>query len=335
MKNISGIKVTDGFYLTDDISQSSSYSKTELLDLFINGSKPKKTFDNNWVFVEEEPKRIHKILAGKIINKRYELKDPAMASEKIPLTLSFDEAQYKVDTYESEWREEYKDYQSLYKYLSDTGPETEEDIEFDFTLLAELNEIEDHGDFAYSIFATQYESEGTREITKKSKVNQIIDRIVFPGIILDSKPCMLSSKDTYDIVRYHIKQHINSEYAEITSDYNFCFTVLKKIQLKNPYDEKIEILNHRGKSYRSPKYRTRNIAHTKTPIFEMTYSPENYKGYTPIQPFKGEDVTDLKNRIDRYLEELMERINLPLKECSQCGGLGFTDLENMGVNDEK
>ncbi len=55
----------------------------------------------------------------------------------------------------------------------------------------------------------------------------------------------------------------------------------------------------------------------------MTYSPEGYKGYTPIKSFEGKNEIDLKTQINSYLKELMDVINEPLRECPTCQGTGI------------
>ncbi|MFK5882928.1 MAG: hypothetical protein QM489_01155 [Candidatus Izemoplasma sp.] len=44
-------------------------------------------------------------------------------------------------------------------------------------------------------------------------------------------PCEISSQDLYNIIRERVKQNINYENAAITSDYDFCFTVKRKLQV--------------------------------------------------------------------------------------------------------
>lgn len=57
-------------------------------------------------------------------------------------------------------------------------------------------------------------------------------------------------------------------------------------------------------------------------VFEMTSHERKYSGYTPIDGFRGKNQADLKNKIDEYLEKLIDRINEPLSDCPRCNGLG-------------
>ena len=140
-----------------------------------------------------------------------------------------------------------------------------------------------------------------------------------------SLPSRLTSRNSYRIIRQHVKENINGKYAEITSDFNFCFTVKKNLSLPIPIANKREILTARGRSYRKKRYRENLIKERQIEVFEMTWSPENYSGYTAIEGFFGKDHQDLKQNIDNYLEGLIARINEPLKDCPHCEGLGVIE----------
>ena len=165
-------------------------------------------------------------------------------------------------------------------------------------------------------------SDGTTDLTNKDFKHQLIDKIMFPSILLHNTPCALTSEEVYKILRQYIKQHINYEVAEITSDYDFCFTVKKKIALSNPYSTQREILKGNGRSYKNPKFKTNYIGTRLTTIFEMTYSPKNYSGYTPIPSIVANTEDELKEKIDKLCEDTVSLINEPLVECEYCKGYG-------------
>ena len=51
-----------------------------------------------------------------------------------------------------------------------------------------------------------------------------------PEFCIHERPCKLTSKkQMYSIVRNWIKTNINPKCAEITNDYDFCFTVKRKL----------------------------------------------------------------------------------------------------------
>lgn len=55
----------------------------------------------------------------------------------------------------------------------------------------------------------------------------------------------------------------------------------------------------------------------------MTYSPENYKGYSPIPEMYANSESELKEKVDKWLEGLIEIINKPLCQCPECRGTGY------------
>jgi hypothetical protein len=62
-----------------------------------------------------------------------------------------------------------------------------------------------------------------------------LERMLTPEFALHERPCSITSKQTYDIVRYYVKENIDPKQAEVTSDYDFCFTVKKKVAIKPLY----------------------------------------------------------------------------------------------------
>ena len=136
------------------------------------------------------------------------------------------------------------------------------------------------------------------------------DRIVYDEIITILEPnirhgdfnCKLTSVSMYNIVRYYIRENINNSAAFTSSDYDFCFDV-KYIRTWN---------------------KCADIRKDAINCFEMTSEVSKYKGYTVIEPLYGKNVDDLKMKLDKYLLELITRINTPLELCSCCGGDGYT-----------
>lgn len=54
----------------------------------------------------------------------------------------------------------------------------------------------------------------------------------------------------------------------------------------------------------------------------MTHNQSNYRGYTVISGMTAKNNTELKNKMDEYLERLMEFINEPIVDCPRCKGYG-------------
>jgi hypothetical protein len=321
MINIIAVKTKKGYYLTD--GTNNSYSVPKLKNTYINGELSIPTFHKNWFFVPDEIKMVQQKQSQPSINYRYELIDPTMESDKIPLRLEKDVATYEDNfDYETCWYDDYKHLASLYRLKYDIQPEILVDVEYNFEILLELDDIQEFNGFAYPVPKTQYKSDGLINITEKDVRYQLLDQILFPDIVLPSRPCEMTSEQMYKIVRQYIKENINLKYSRITSDYEFCFTVEKVIGLAEPYTSKYEITKSNGKSYRPPKYNTNYVKNRTIKVFEMTYSPKNYQGYTPISSMIGENADDLKEKIDRYCKEIIDEINKPLVDCPHCKGQG-------------
>ncbi len=201
------------------------------------------------------------------------------------------------------------------------------EVPFTVHLMLEIDNIKEYGGFSYPVQKTRWVHEGFVNITDKDVQHPILDTIIFPNILLPARKSNLTSEQTYQIIRKHIQDNIEPKYAHITSDYDFCFTVKKKIHLaqKIPYQKNIARYGAR-----KPKYVTDYRESREIEVFEMTHSGHNYgKGYnnyTIIEGFKGHNVEQLKENIDNYLKDLMDLINCPLIDCPNCKGKGV--LEN-------
>lgn len=315
--NITAIKTPKGFYLSTEPSKE--YSESELRFLKINGNLPEKTFHSQWVYVPELPTEIKRPLRQPATNYRYELIDKSMESTKLKDPILPGEVEEIIDGNKC-WKEGYAHLRSLYELKRDPQPDIWVDVEFHLSII-EL-EVYIDGGFSYK---TDTLRGSETAITEKNAQHQLIDRIVFPNLVLPSKRCRLSPERSYRIIRAHVKDNINPKYAEITSDYNFCFTVKKKIPLAEPTEFEVDInnpifLTRKGARKRKPKYETRYRKSRSVEIFEMT--ADNYKDYTQIKGFEGKNHNDLNRKIDKYLKNLMEYINEPLIDCPHCDGHG-------------
>lgn len=281
-----------------------------------DGVKSFDTFHKDWARINKVPGSVKQFEGKTGANYRFDLKNPALESHKIPKSIP--QAEINIDE-DGEWKEPYSGLESLYEFKYDEVAETYKDVEFSLNIVMNIDKIEDYSGFSYDVNKSKWEHEGTIKLTDTSIRHPMVDEILFPNIILPSRPSSLSSLDSYRIIRQHVKTNINPKYACISSDYDFCFRVEKVIELNKPESYKCDISSIRSKK---PKYETRYRNDRKVTIFEMTYSPENYKGYTPIPGFTGKNHKDLKQNIDKFLKELMKKINEPLKDCLHCNGMG-------------
>ena len=324
MKNIIGIKCKGRIFVSE--FRPDNYKKySSLEELIINGKSPEKTFHPDWCVIDSEPITVQKYVKQPDINHRYELFDPAIKSDKIKSVLKRQEALECIDG-EWDWKSEYETYRSLYKAVSDKQPDILEDVEFKYETIMEVNEIREYKGFAYDVQKTRWTHEGLRKLKENEVQHQLIDKIIFPDILLPARPCSLTSKQSFDIVRQYVKQHINYDTAFITSDHNFCFTVKKKIFLSAPeiYSANVNKLWYLKKETKA-KYETKYKKYREIECFNM--APKEYQSYRIIEGFKGKTQEDLKNNIDSYCRKLIEFINEPVVDCPHCKGRGVIDEE--------
>lgn len=85
--------------------------------------------------------------------------------------------------------------------------------------------------------------------------------------------------------------------------------------------------------------RERNKIHTSVKkfeekeIFAMTDEQQRYKGYPIIPEMCANNETELKEKIDTWLEGLIEIINKPLCQCPECKGTGYIgEIERAKFN---
>jgi hypothetical protein len=161
-----------------------------------------------------------------------------------------------------------------------------------------------------------------------------IAKAMTPDVAWHLYPCSIDSHTTYRIIRAYVKDHIDPMQAEITSDYDFCFTVKKKVRIV-PYIKKWEIYKDNLKSYRPPRFKNKAVDCELLEVFEMTHAKRRYEGYTVVDDFKGNSLAELAANIDRYLSELMEVINRPLARCPHCEGKRVVDFQKLSPNDRQ
>lgn len=312
MQTFNVIKTDKEIYIqTENTGYRSSHETHPFL---FDGKKSRDTFHKEWAAIDKMPKEISMFKSGEIYNIRYELINPQLASNNIPKEILAKNVEKDEDC---NWIGKYNGLQSLYKYEHSKREDSYVLIDFHLKIIHTIDKIEEYTGFSYPVKRGRWDNDGFKDFTADGIRHPMVDEILFPDIIKPSRPSFLSSKDSYDIVRAHIKSNINPKYAEILSDCDFCFTVAKKISVHEPEKYVVNI----GTS-KKPKHVTRYRASRSCKIFEMTYSPENYKGYTPLPGFTGSSHKNLKENIDKFLNELMLKINEPLKDCAHCNGMG-------------
>jgi len=325
---IDAIETDSGFYVKHNGDASYS-SNSSLTPFFFDGKNGKKTHHKLWLKLEKRPTTIQKEQTQLPINFRYELIDEKLFPN-LPKVFKKEEvfSHRDEDTYKDVWKEPHKNLSSLYVLKYDDQPNILVNVDFEINVICKLDYIKEYGGFSYPVQKTHWEQKDFPNLTEESVQHYAIDEIIFPDIILTARTSFLSSKDTYKIIRKYIQDNINPKYAVITSDYDFCFTVKKKIQLSKPISYQRDVSSSRA---RKPKYVTNYQTCREVQIFEMTHEEKRYQGYTPIKGFIGKNLEDLKNNIEKYLHDLIEKINEPLIDCPHCNGLGVL-VEQVKTN---
>ena len=98
----------------------------------------------------------------------------------------------------------------------------------------------------------------------------IEDEISTDPALLQEKPCLLSSEESYAIIRAHVKANIDHKVAAITSDYDFCFTVEKIIPLYESQSYQVDVNNQNffQKRKRKSKWETRYRVDRKAVVYK-------------------------------------------------------------------
>lgn len=285
------------------------------------------TFSSVWYLIEDEEEILsykekesdHHVLSHHV------LKDADMQIEgKIPLIL-------KPEDVEQYWDEDegcdlwthFNSLKALYEPVHNKVLGSYRDVEFEVDYKGEVE-----GDISKPIETTfkikkQDMWNNTPQIVQLDKIVHYgeLDRILTPEFAIHTKPCGLTSQQTYDIIRTYVKDHIDPKQAIITSDYDFCFTVKKKVALK-PWIKNTEVKKANGRSYRSPRFKTQTVDHKQVEIFEMTHEAKGYQSYTPIKGFVADNLENLVETMKNYLKDLIDYINMPVEECPHCNGTG-------------
>lgn len=317
---IQGIETNNGIFITNGSSYITNY--------YFDGKKCEKTNHLNWYKLDSLPQKIESLNSGGIVNYRYVIKDECFINDKAKKEFAREDvAYYDDDENEWFWKDEFSSLSSLYKLEYDKAPDYFKEMEFEYTKVAQIDNLPEVVEFKYPAQVGSWRHEGMGVISNNNIQQQELDKIIFPSPLLVLRPCKLSSKASYDLVREYIKINIDPNWAEITSDYNFCFAVKKKIHLSSPDPYTVDINNNTfSKRKKTPKYVTKYRTDRSVTIFEMTYSPENYQKYTPIKGFEGNSHEELSKNIEIYLINLITEINKPLVDCPHCKGLGVIDV---------
>jgi len=318
---INVISTNDKIFM--QIKGSSSNWGSGLNGYLFDGLTPDETFNKSWVSVKECPKVIEKLVPDTITNRAYVLKNDEFKSPDIPLEILYDDA-FDID---GDPVGAYKEYGSLYELIKNTSPNSPTKIEFELNVIRKVDTITEPTGFTYPV---PKKWDDDTDMTWKSN-NAIFlpeSTIMIPDVLIHETQATISSDDLYKVTRRHIKDNIDRDFAIITSDYDFCFTVEKRITLAKEEKYYVSQRTPSGKvSKKKPitKYRK----YRRLPVFKMTPKSRTYESYPVIQPIIGKNLDDLRIKIDTFLEKVISVINKPLVDCQQCKGTGIEQTNTV------
>ena len=281
---------------------------------------------NGWLKLSEPLVSIHKHIKtiGEVIG--YKLKNPDLTSAMIPAKLTPDEvAGEDEDGDIIRWiGSKYEDLRNLYEE-DRTDPKDEmQSVEFEIVSTQEF-EVDGLGKPDVMKISFAREQYG-QKITEPQNLESVlcysdIEKLLTPEPLLWTRPCSLSPKQVYGIIRKHVQENLDRKVAKITSDYDFCFAVKRIVNVK-PYTIRVD-----ESRTKKPKYVNRTIETKEVQVFEMTWpgagsNASGYSDYTCVEGWAADNLREMQFQIEDYLGDLMYNLNLPLKECECCGGTG-------------
>jgi len=268
----------------------------------------------------------------------YKLKVEELASDKIPAYLTTEEVKPFLDEDDRTRWTNHEEIRGL--YVDDTVHKegTLEPVDYELVYLGNL-QIDNIDSPATMVINV---ANGKQPEPKGYDLSSLVtysdlEQMLTPEFLLYERPCKLTSKQMYSIVRSWVKANINPKCAEITSDYDFCFTVKRKLYHPT-VTIRTEIKKQNGRSYATPKFTSRTKMYESVEIFAMTWAgcrgAGGYEGYSCIPPLEGSSLRDISERLKYYLETLMEEINKEVDQCQCCKGYGYT-VKSISSNFEK
>lgn len=280
---------------------------------------------NGWYRMQNAPLVLRKYTQETKELIGFKLIDKNLKSKYIPEKLNLDQVQqYWNDDLDKYVWDSFSNIQSLYTEEYQVLPKTLLDIQFKAVCLGTLDITDYKAPETMKVKFLREGSYGAKLSDEKEidlstvVVYSDIEKMLIPEFLLHTRPCKLTSKQVYGIVRTHIIQNHDPKECCIDSNYDFCFSLSKYINTK-PYqgDTSVKVRN----KWASKKTKK------KVKIFEMTYAgyqgQGGYNGYTCIEEWKADSLKELQEKIKDYLDQLIQYINTACVECDNCKGFGY------------
>ncbi len=307
---IEAIELNNGFFIK---RKGNNYRNHNFPSAFSynDGMTLHSTHSSDWQFIARKITSVTDVVSGEKINERFELKNPEMESDHIPLLMPKEEVTCCDCSHffcGCDWKDDYSHLRSLYTYLYDTLPDSTKPVEFTWTTVGKATVDFEYTDFMLNIGKDHSSDPATpRKLGSLAEYKNIEDSILYPSVMCSELPCMLPSNRWYAVIRAHINSNIDPRFAYVSSNYKFCLTVKKKC---------FKTIEESVLSVGKKALRAEEVV-----IFET--SPSSYNAYSVIPPISGENYQDLMEKINFYLSALMEKINKPTCVCDKCNGHGY------------
>lgn len=299
MTKYNTIILPDKVFISD--ASNKSWCASDLsFNLLFDGKQATKTNKEGWFELSSLPKKVEKLIKPTPKIEKFKLKDGFLPSDKLPVEVAADFFQW-IDEEEEYLNGEIK---NLYEPVCIEQPEYNELVEFEISTIAHKNS-------------------GWQFVKAPLNVQHyLIDEITKAPDLLQDEKCFLTTEESYKRIREFILLNINPHIAFVSSNYDFHFEVSKKITLheKEKYQRNVKPFSKR------PKYVDDYKVDRKISVYDIIPNEGERKSYSKnscVAPkFEGDNYDDLESKISEYLEDLIQKINEPMKDCPHCLGRG-------------
>lgn len=304
------------------VKPQSSYSYHICSNMFYNGvADTNYNRVNGYIKLDNEITSVQRKIQPSRKVSHYTLKDKELESSKLPLVVQH----YWDEDLEETRLQGVEGYEAMYEPVFEETEERLEDVSFVIINMGEYiiddptnikdRKIRRSGEGHYG------NTKAVEEELSKVVVYDDIVKLLTPEFALTQAPCKLTSHQMYRIVRQYLLENLDMKENIITSNYDFCFTVKKRVHTK-PFIVTESYLASRN------KFKSKQVTKTEkqVEVFEMTYAgykgAGGYDGYTCIPELHGDNLQDLSNKLDEYLYDLVHVLNKKVHECECCNGTG-------------
>lgn len=304
------------------VKVSTAYSYNILGGYIVNGITQEEAIKvNGYAKLDSEVVSVQKKIASIRKVSHYTLKDKELESSKLPLVVQH----YWDEDLEETRLQGVEGYEALYEPVFEETEERLEDVPFVIINMGEYT-IDDPTNIKdrkikLAGVSNMWHGKAIEEELSKVVVYDDIVKLLTPEFALTQAPCKLTSHQMYRIVRQYLLENLDMKENIITSNYDFCFTVKKRVHTR-PFIVTESYLASRN------KFKSKQVTKTEkqVEVFEMTYAgykgAGGYEGYTCIPELHGDNLQDLSDKLDEYLYDLVHVLNKKVHECECCNGTG-------------